>query len=129
MKGKKVVIIGIILLGCFWICNLCACSKNEPTYNISEAGTWKDGTYAEEATGKNGSFSVTVTIKDGKIENIEVGENNETADKGGIAISTLPTDMIANQTYNVDAVSGATITSEGLKKAVAKCLENASDVQ
>ncbi len=69
---------------------------------------------------------MTVTIESGEIAGIDVGDNDETADKGGAAISQLPDQMIEEQTYDVDAVSGATITSDALKDAVARCLEKAS---
>ncbi len=39
----------------------------------------------------------------------------------------LPAEMIKGQTYEVDATSGATITSNGIKDAVARCLEQASN--
>lgn len=49
-------------------------------------------------------------------------------DKGGVVIEKLPGQMIDNQTYDVDAISGATVTSDALKEAVARCLEQASRV-
>ena len=47
-------------------------------------------------------------------------------DKGGVAIAQLPDKIVEAQSYEVDAVSGATITSEGIKSAVAKSLEQAT---
>ena len=104
----------------------CGTQKEEKSYEVSEAGTWTDGTYMESTKGKNGTFDVTVTILDGKISNIEIGENSETPDRGGVAIQQLPGKMIEQQTYDVDAVTSATITSDGIRDAVARCLEEAS---
>jgi len=104
----------------------CGTQEEEKSYEISEAGTWTDGTYTESAKGKNGTFDVTVTILDGEISNIEIGENSETPDRGGVAIQQLPGKMIEQQTYDVDAVTSATITSDGIRDAVARCLEEAS---
>jgi len=104
----------------------CGTQQEEKNYEISEAGTWTDGTYIESTKGKNGTFDVTVTILDGEISNIEIGENSETPERGGAAIQQLPSIMIEQQTYDVDAVSGATITSDGIKDAVARSLEKAS---
>lgn len=114
------------------ILSLTACgSDGEQTsqkeYQITESDTWTDGTYTEIATGKKGNFEVTITIESGKIVSIEVGDNEETPDKGGVAISELPDKIIDAQTYDVDAVSGATVPSDGLKDAVARCLERASE--
>lgn len=95
-------------------------------YSIAESGTWADGPYTQEAAGKNGSFAVTVTISDGVMTDIEIGSNTETADKGGVAIAKLPGEMLERQSAAVDAVSGATVTSDALRDAVARCLEKAS---
>lgn len=114
----------LVILSCLLLLNGCG---NTNTYNISESGNWKDGTYTETAKGKKGNFEVSVTIKGGTISDISVGENQETPDKGGVVIDTLPGQMLEKQTYDVDAISGATVTSDALKDAVARCLEQASN--
>ncbi len=132
MRFQAIKRIMITILAAVMVLTLTACGSDgsdssQSDYQISEVGTWKDGVYTETAEGKKGSFDVTVTIEDGMIVSIEVGDNEETADKGGVAIAQLPEQMIENQTYDVDAVSSATVTSDGLKDAVAKCLERASE--
>lgn len=122
-KMKKITVIVICLVAI----SLTACGKTETNYNISDSGSWKDGTYTETAKGKKGNFVVTVIISDGKISDIQIGDNEETPDLGGKAIAELPLEMIKGQTYDVDAISGATITSNGIKDAVARCLEQASN--
>ena len=47
---------------------------------IKKSGEWKDGVYSHEAKGKKGQFKVTVTIKEGKIEDIKIGDHHETPD-------------------------------------------------
>ena len=113
----------LVTLSCLLLLNGCG---NTNTYNISESGNWKDGTYTETAKGKKGDFEVYVTIKDGTISEMSVGDNQETPDKGGVVIDTLPGQMLERQTYDIDAISGATVTSDALKDAVARCLEQAS---
>ena len=100
---------------------------SEAGYSIAEAGTWTDGVYTQTAEGKNGSFDVTVTIEDGSIKSVEIGDNDETESKGGVAIEELPDEIVEAQSYDVDAVSGATVTSEAIEDAVARCLEAASE--
>ena len=96
------------------------------TYDIAEAGTWTDGVYTQTAEGRNGDFEVIVTIEGGDIASVEIGDNDETEDKGGVAIEELPDEIVEAQSYDVDAVSGATVTSEAIEDAVARCLEEAS---
>lgn len=118
-------LITVIMFSFMILLNGCG-NTTETSYNISDSGQWNDGTYTETVNGKKGSFEVSVTIKDGTILDISVGENQETLDKGGVVIEQLPEQMIENQTYDVDAISGATVTSDALKEAVARCLEQAS---
>ena len=122
-KTKKLTVIFI----CAFAIVLAACGKAESNYNIGDSGSWKDGIYTETAKGKNGDVDVTVIISDGKISDIQIGDNKETPDIGNKAIAELPAEMIKGQTYEVDAISGATITSNGMKDAVARCLEQASN--
>ena len=100
--------------------------QEEKSYTIAESGSWRDGTYTAQADGYNGSFSVSVTISDGHISAIDADSHNETPDRGGVAIETMIPSMIDGQTYDVDATSGATITGDALRDAVARCLEEAS---
>ncbi len=125
---KKTLTI-LAILGCLLLLGGCGASDTEQkkSYEIAEAGTWTDGTYTETANGKNGDFEVTVIIEGGNIASISVGDNEETPDKGGVAIAQLPEEMVGAQSYDVDAVTGATITSNGIKDAVARCLEKASE--
>lgn len=119
----------LAVLGCLLILGGCGTSDTEQAkvYKIADAGTWIDGTYTETANGKNGKFEVTVVIEGGNIASISVGNNAKTPDKGGVAIAQLPEEIVVAQSYDVDAVTGATITSNGIKDAVAKCLEKASE--
>ncbi len=121
-KTKKLTVVFV----CAFAIVLSACGKTETNYNISDSGSWKDGIYTETAKGKKGDLDVTVIISDGKISDIQIGDNKETPDIGAKAIAELPAEMIKGQTYEVDAISGATITSTGIKDAVARCLEQAS---
>lgn len=122
---KKIRFIVLILA---FIVMLIGCEKKEAVtnYDILEVGKWNDGTYKETAKGKKGIFDVTVEIVDGMINSIIVGDNNETPNRGGVAIKELPDEIIKSQSIEVDGVSGATVTSDGIKDAVARCLEKAS---
>ena len=71
MRKVKFILLIISLTTLFFTgCNNNASTKLLEDYNITESGTWKDGSYSEAATGKKGKFDVTVTIEDGKISDI-----------------------------------------------------------
>ena len=92
---------------------------------VSESGTWKDGTYTGSGKGFGGTISVKVTVKDGKISAIDVtSASGETASYFSKAKGIIPK-MISGQTTNVDAVSGATYSSNGIITAVRNALSKA----
>ena len=52
-----------------------------------------------------------VTIKDNKIEAIEIPEYTDTDIIGGMAFPILTERVIESQSMNLDAISGATVSS------------------
>ena len=85
-----------------------------------------DGFYTAEGKGIGGKVPVTVAIENGRITDVEVGDNSETQGIGSKAIEQLPDAIVAaNGTEGVDAVSGATVTSKAIFTAVDDCLEQA----
>lgn len=83
------------------------------------------GTYEAEAQGFGGAVKTVVTVDDANITSLEITGEGETPELGGAAISTLKAEILKNQTVEVDSVTGATITSEAVKEAVAKALSAA----
>lgn len=81
-----------------------------------------DGTFSAKAQGQGGPVPVTVTIKNKQITNITVGPNKETVGIGAVAAPKMATRIIDAQSLKVDAVSGATVTSQAVLAAVKDCL-------
>ena len=77
------------------------------------------------AMGLNGEVTVTVELTDGVITSVTAEGAQETPGIGSVAIEQLPALMAQNNTINVDAVSGATITSNAILTAVREALKNA----
>lgn len=96
-----------------------------PAAAVSDA-TYKDGSYQAAQNGKEGPVPVTVSIAGGKVASVEIGSNTETAGIGTLAIEALPSRIVAANSAEVDAVSGATITSDAILAGVADCLNQAS---
>lgn len=89
-------------------------------------GGYEDGTYTGSGTGFGGKIKVKVTIKNGKIKKIKiVSASGETSSYLKKAKKLLRT-MIKKQTPNVEAVSGATYSSNGIIKAVQNALKKAA---
>jgi len=85
-----------------------------------------NGTYTGVATGYAPGLTVSVTVLDNKITDIQIISHNENNIKYyGKAIDAIPTAIITNQTPIVDSISGATYTSTGIKQAVLNALGQA----
>lgn len=85
----------------------------------------KDGEYEGSADGNNGPVNVKVTIKDSKIDKVEVTDNVETQGIGDVAVEKVPEEIVKDQSTEVDNVAGATITTAAIKSAVRNALESA----
>ena len=100
-------------------------------YDGNEAFAWLDSvlapstTFNTSAQGKNGDVNVSVSIEDGKITSVVVGDHKEDTavyEPSKQAVETIPAAIIANQSITVDAVTGATLTSTAIMSATEKAL-------
>ena len=120
MKRKKLI---SLALACSLVLGLTACgNKPEPTPTPEPDPQFEDGTYTGSANGMNGPVQVSVTVSNGKITEVNVTGHQETAGISDPAIEQVPQAIVNAQTTDVDAVSGATMTSEAIKEATAKAL-------
>lgn len=93
------------------------------TYDTVDMNTVTDGTYNGETDAGLVKVKVAVTVKDHAITAIDIVEHQNGL--GGKA-EVITTSMIEKNTYDVDAVSGATLSSEAIKSAVSKALGEGS---
>ena len=75
-----------------------------------------------EAQGYGGTLKVRVTVDGDKLTRVEVTSHHETQGVGTRAIDALPEAMASAGTWDVDTVSGATVTSNAIKEAVRMAL-------
>lgn len=78
----------------------------------------EDGTYTGVGTGFGGDITVEVTVSGNKITDITVLEHGESPGFWENAEDAIPEAIIDAQDYDVDAVSGATMSSNGIMNAV-----------
>ncbi|MDD5016771.1 MAG: FMN-binding protein [Eubacteriales bacterium] len=85
-----------------------------------------DGTYTGTGTGYRPGLVVEVVIENGRIASVTVVEQNEEhVQIYGPAIEQIPDAIVDAQSTDVDSISGATKTSEGIKEAVEDALSQA----
>lgn len=130
---KKVLTIAIIAVLSMTIA---ACTSEDVT---NDQGLYNDGTYAAQGDKWDfGHEEATVVISDGEIQEVELKriytDGNEVDyaayhEMGGPdlseAILKLSNSIIDAQTFDVDSVSGATVSSNNWKTAVERALEEA----
>ena len=88
----------------------------------------RDGEYEGTATGYGGPLTVRITIKDGKLTDIKVISQTETPEYFNKAKAVIDK-ILSSGSVDVDSVSGATISSNAIKKAVADALHKAGSKQ
>ena len=98
--------------------------SNESLFDMSQPLT--DGEYEASVEGQEGKMIVKTTITDGKINNVEIVEQHETAGVADAALETLPNAIVEANSVDVDAVSGASLTSGRIQQAVVDCLKQAA---
>lgn len=88
----------------------------------------KDGEYEGTATGYGGPLTVRITIRGGKLTDIKVVSHTETPEYFSRASAVIGK-ILNSGNVNVDSVSGATISSNAIKEAVADALRKAGSKQ
>ena len=92
------------------------------------AGTLADGVYTGEGKGMEGPITVTLLVQDNRISCLETTQEGESQSRGGyeaIRDGKFAAMIEAAQGSDIDAVSGATITTAGVKQAVEDALSQA----
>ena len=119
MKKSKILI--SLVLACMML--LSACGGSAPAAT-TEAAAPAAASYTGTAQGMGGEVSVTLTIENGVITDCVATGDKETDGIGSVVIAQFPAQVVEGNTINLDAVSGATITSnafiEAAKAALAK---------
>lgn len=102
-----------------------ASSDSKATDEDSISGAYKDGECFGKASAYNGNVEVKVTISGGKITAIDIVKTKDDEEYFFDAQKKVIPEILEKQSTDVDAVAGATTSSEGICHAVEKALEEA----
>ena len=117
MKKSKILI--SLVLACMML--LSACGGSAPAAT-TEAAAPAAASYTGTAQGMGGEVSVTLTIENGVITDCVATGDKETDGIGSVVIAQFPAQVVEGNTINLDAVSGATITSNAFVEAAKAAL-------
>ncbi|MDO5532908.1 FAD-binding protein [Sutterella sp.] len=101
-----------------------AATAAAPAFAAGPKGIYSPGTYSARAAGI-GDVIVTMTFSEDRITEAVLNVANETPSIGQAAAETLRKALLSAQGAQIDAVSGATITSKAVSQAAAKCIAQA----
>lgn len=118
-KYMSLLIAGVLCL------SLAACSQNPSVPEAGKTAALTDGVYTGTASGHNGKIEVEVTVKEGKLDGIQVLSHDETKGIGDLAIEAIAAKINETKSTKVDLVSAATISSAGVESAVRNALQEA----
>ena len=130
---------GLSMISILLVLSVTACGSTGGSENISASqaadtsesagsasnGNYTPGTYTGESQGHGGTISVTADFTEDAIKNVEFDLSAETASIGQAAADTLKSEIIEKQSADIDAVSGATETSDAVKRALQSAINQA----
>ncbi len=114
-----------VTAGALAACN--SASSSSTAASASGDAIYTPGTYTGTATGI-GEVKVTMTFSETAITDVVIDASNETESIGGVAAPTLQEALMTAQNAEIDNISGATVTTNAVKKAAASCIEQAMGV-
>lgn len=100
-------------------------AKSSTNSSVSSS-KYQDGTYEGSGIGFHGATTtVSVTVSGGQITDISLVSTGDDMPFFNQAYDSVVSDIVSTQSSEVDAVSGATYSSNGIMSAVANALEDA----
>ena len=117
-------------LACLLALSLTACGTStgtDSTATAAASGTAAaaSGTYSATAEGFGGDVTAEITVEDGVITDVTLTGDKETETVGKAALPELTEQVLEAQSYDIDGVSGASVTSEAVRTAVKEAMTNA----
>lgn len=109
------------------VINIVEEEEEETEVDLTDA-TYVDGTYDGVGQGRGGEIYITIEITDGVISVLELTDEGETVGIGGheaIEDGTYAEQIEEAQGVDIDGVSGATLTTDGVIEALTDALSQA----
>lgn len=122
----KIIDIVKSIVFCFFLfttMNLISCSKNTEN-NLT------DGTFIGHGAGRNGPIVVEIKIEEGKVTDAKILEEGETEDIGFPIEQDIIEEFLNHDgDTDIDAISGATLTSNGLISALEAAIDESKGIK
>ena len=127
--SRRSFLTGAAAIGAVSAMGFAGCASEEASdNNASSTSSTSEGnrvTYTGSGAGRMGDIMVKVELDDTTITSVNVYKHHESPLIADSALTRIPQLVVKNQSVDFDAVSGATITSAGLRAAINDALEQA----
>ena len=120
---NKRILAGAVSLA--MLLSACGSTGSSIASSTAASATAASGVYEGSSVGMQGTVTVSMTVEDGKITNVELTECHETPSVASVAMERLPQQMVEHQTTKLDAVTGATLASNAIMRAASAAAEAA----
>ena len=126
-KHRLIGIIGVIFLAAVLLLNVVlanGAAKAAQAQKEAEIAALSPEAVALKGTaaGRNGPIDVEVITDGNEIFSVKVLNHTETDGIGSVAVDEIPAAVVEQQSTLVDSISGATVTSDAIKKAISAAL-------
>ena len=112
LKGAAAGIAGVAAMG---VLGACENKESTPSAAPENKGLYTPGTYSATATGM-AEITVTMTFDANSITDVQLDLSGETENIGQAKGEDLKKALLDAQSADIDAIAGATITSEAVRR-------------
>ena len=125
-NGKLPLVIGGVVVAAVVAVGGFALAGQGGTADSAADALYKAGTYTATAENDIGSVVVEMTFSADAITDVSIDASSQTKGIGQEAAQPLQEAILKAQSADVDGYTGATLTSDAIKKAAADCIAQAS---
>jgi fumarate reductase flavoprotein subunit len=118
---KSISVLGILSIVLAGLAG-CASTGGGSSSAVAPIGN-ATGTASATTPGFGGDLTVTITMADGYITDVQVVGNDETPEVGSVAVARAPQLIKKNNSGVLDAISGASITTAAISAAAQEAID------
>ena len=128
-KTKQIASICVlaVLVAVVFVLSQGGSSSGGATATVQEGGEaiFTPGEYTGKGEGFGGSVITTITVSEYAITDVQIDAATETAEIGQAAAPLLADQVLEAQSPDIDGVTGASLTSDAVRKGVESAMKEA----
>lgn len=126
MKKTAMSMVSVLVALSMTACGTASNTASQGTAESTSGSKYTPGSYTGESQGHGGNITVTADFTENAISDVSFDLSVETESIGQAAADTLKDEILKAQSADIDAVSGATETSDAVKRALQSAIDQAA---